>query len=64
MKSKQLRQVLNAIGLLGVMLVTAATLTAQGRHGSVLPYASESPHPYSAGSEKRSVVWQEHLTHS
>jgi lysyl endopeptidase len=59
MSSKQSLQIPKILVLLGAALLTAASVEAQVKIGSVLPYNSETPHPYSIGTQERPVVWQE-----
>lgn len=47
-----------AAAFLGFVFATTM-LNAQIKIGSVLPYASETPHPYPTGNNRKPVVWQE-----
>jgi lysyl endopeptidase len=61
MNSKQCRQISTIILLLGAILLTIGNVKAQVKIGSVLPYSSETPHPYTLGGRERPVVWQERV---
>lgn len=44
---------------LGATLLSHGMAKAQDKIGNILPYSSETPHPYAVGTLERPIVWQE-----
>lgn len=55
----QIRKYGRLLSIIALGFAATATLLGQAPVGLILPYSSESPHPYPVGGPERSIVWQE-----